>query len=397
MTTQLGINRNPRFTLPSTTSLKSAFGLNTGVECEALGLTTCSLDTWTRAYAKHLFVRSALDNRITVGHAHAFPLTAGSTAGFAEFRYYTLPFIRGEGATRLPGARLTTYQVNTPKDHNLAGWRAEAKAQGFENRAFVYSCDEPEFFPTYGDPAGNWEICISHLAIDRGRWPEASKLVTTHAQSASLHGGEDWVDIMVVNLELLHGPAHSPFFPGDQRPLYDSFLADRKRPREIWLYTACGSHGCTTSSDPYTNGWAGYEIDAPASEARAMPWLAFRYRATGTLYYDMALKLATAWDDQYRYSGNGEGTLFYPGTPDRIGGTRPIPIESMRMKLIRDGYEDYEYLQLLRNNGLESEAQRVASSLFPAPYDTAKSDAQVQAARKQLATRIAQLMGGPLP
>jgi len=44
--------------------------------------------------------------------------------------------------------------------------------------------------------------------------------------------------------------------------------------------------------------------------------------------------LTTAWTDQYRFGGNGDGTLFYPGTPDRVGGTDPIPIESMRMKIL---------------------------------------------------------------
>jgi hypothetical protein len=222
--------------------------------------------------------------------------------------------------------------------------------------------------------------------------------VTTHLQSALDLGRPVLVDIMVLNVVLLDGPRGSPYFVGDQRPLYDDFLADRSRPRELWLYAACGSHGCTRNDHAYTRGWAGgHVIDAPASQTRAMPWLAFAYRMTGTLYYDTVLQLATAWDDQYRYSGNGEGTLFYPGTPGRIGGTRPVPVESLRLKLVRDGYEDYEYLAFLRDHGRADDAYRIARALFPAPYATTRGDAEVQAARRELAAIAADITGGPRP
>ncbi|HLG23094.1 MAG TPA: hypothetical protein VI382_09780, partial [Candidatus Manganitrophaceae bacterium] len=36
----------------------------------------------------------------------------------------------------------------------------------------------------------------------------------------------------------------------------------------------------------------------------------------------------------------------YPGRPDQVGGTHHIPIESIRLKMIREGLEDYEYLKL---------------------------------------------------
>lgn len=384
------------FTLPSTTTLKSSFGLSPGSEC-LLGTPDCETSPAARARARQLFVRSALDNRITTARAHATNLQTGSTAGLQEFRTYTLPFIRGTGPTRLPGARLTTYQVNNIKNYNVGAWRDEASRDGFENIAFIYGCDEPHFFPVYGDDYNNWQICKRQLTEAQKAWPQAPRLVTAHIQSAEKNGGTELTDIMVINVELLDGPSKGPWFPGDQRPLYDGFLQDSSRPKELWVYTACGSHGCSRNDNPYTNGWAGYDIDAPASESRAMPWLAFRYRLTGTLYWDMAFRLSQAWSDQYYSTGNGDGNLFYLGTPDRIGGTDPIPIESLRMKLIRDGYEDYEYLEQLRRLGYGTEAQEIARSLFPAPYDTARGDAQIQEARTRLAQRLASVLGGPTP
>jgi hypothetical protein len=51
-----------------------------------------------------------------------------------------------------------------------------------------------------------------------------------------------------------------------------------------------------------------------------------------------------AWDQLLVAGGNGEGTLWYPGRPDKIGGRTHVPVASVRLKLIREGQEDYEYL-----------------------------------------------------
>ena len=42
--------------------------------------------------------------------------------------------------------------------------------------------------------------------------------------------------------------------------------------------------------------------------------------------------------------GNGDGNLFYDGDKSTIGGSTNIPIESLRMKHIRDGIEDHELM-----------------------------------------------------
>ncbi len=377
--------------LPSTSSLKNSFGLSGGV-CAPLGL-PCATDPSAEAGARQLFVRSALDNRVSLGRVHALPVTPG--IGVDQFRSYFLPFVKGTGQTRLHGARLTTYQVNSVLERNFAGFRSEAELDGFTDIAFVWSCDEPYFFPTFGDPTGNWLICRKKIDADAVTWPQAPKLVTAHVETATANDALKVVDIMVVNVELLDGPRGTPWH--NQRPLYHAFLADTARAKQLWLYSACGSHGCVRN-DPTTAGWAGgYQIDGPASETRAMPWLAFTYDVSGLIYYDTALQLATAWDDQYRYTGNGEGTLFYPGTPALIGGTHAIPIESLRLKHLRDGLQDYEYLKFLSDNGRAADARRIATALFPAFYDTDRTDEAIAAARLELARLAADVTGGPRP
>lgn len=383
------------FTLPSTASLRSSFGFSD--LCRAFDPARCAADPDFRATLRQRFVQAALDDRVTLATPYAIQLTRGRSYGVDEFRRYFLPLLRGEGPTRLRGARLTTFRVNSHTDRNITGWEEELEADGVGDVAYVWSCDEPHFAPVLGDPAGNWRLCGAKLEADAAAWPAAPKMVTTHLQSSEDAGTTSRIDILTLNVELLHGPPGSDF-PGDQRPLYDGFLADGARPRQLWLYSACGSHGCVPEKDAIRRGWAGgYQIDGPASQTRAMPWIVFTHRMQGLFYYDTVQLLATAWDDQYRYTGNGEGTLFYPGTPDRIGGATPIPIESIRLKLLRDGFEDYELLKFAHDRGRGAEALRIARGLFPAPYDATRSDAQIQAARTALARLVAGITGGPRP
>jgi len=99
-----------------------------------------------------------------------------------------------------------------------------------------------------------------------------------------------------------------------------------------------------------------------------MGWIAHYYRLDGELYHNVSLALRTAWKDQYRWGGNGDGTLFYPGAPKgfrgspAIGGEHDIPIESMRLKRIRDGREDYELMRAASRSGANG-ADKVEAAL----------------------------------
>ena len=101
----------------------------------------------------------------------------------------------------------------------------------------------------------------------------------------------------------------------------------------------------------------------PASQARAMGWMAFVYQASGELYYNTT---QSALRPRPRTSTHRAGTATAPSsTPGRrtaangsiaIGGTHDIPIESIRLKRIRDGREDYEYLHVLARQNRAGDA-----------------------------------------
>jgi Domain of unknown function (DUF4091) len=68
------------------------------------------------------------------------------------------------------------------------------------------------------------------------------------------------------------------------------------------------------------------------------------------------------WDDPgFRIRWNGDGALFYPGEDAGIEG----PVESIRLKCLRDGMEDYEYLALWEQLGGKDVVDEVVRAAVP--------------------------------
>lgn len=108
--------------------------------------------------------------------------------------------------------------------------------------------------------------------------------------------------------------------------------------------------------------YPGNNIDSPAVLPRLRFWLAESYGIDGSWYWAIdALgrlpdgNLRNPWEDAMTYTAegrprsNGDGLLIYP--PNRQAATAPVteaPLPSLRLEMIRDGLEDREYFQLLR-------------------------------------------------
>src|SRR5205823_11586375 len=118
------------------------------------------------------------------------------------------------------------------------------------------------------------------------------------------------------------------------------------------------------------SGWPTYAVDSDATRNRAMEWMSFTYDMTGELYYEVTMGYFNGdpWVSQSAFGGTGDGTLFYPGTPAKIGGQTEIPVESVRLKAIRDGMEDYELLAMAKKLGLGAQALQIAQGVFPKTY-----------------------------
>ncbi len=122
-------------------------------------------------------------------------------------------------------------------------------------------------------------------------------------------------------------------------PTFKSRMDDHlARGRELWWYV------CNTPGKPYLNLF----VDENGLDHRALFWQQYRYGVDGFLYWcaNYWIKTDDPWTDvdtkTLKYPVYGEGMLLYPGDKVEING----PVASLRLKTIRDGFEDYQLLSM---------------------------------------------------
>ncbi len=128
------------------------------------------------------------------------------------------------------------------------------------------------------------------------------------------------------------------------------FYKERQRQGDqLWMYVCC------SPKPPYAN----FFIDQPAIDHRVLFWQARQKGATGLLLWvvsywkglpgptsagarfpEVPVRFAENMDSYQTWGTNGDGTLIWPGLD-------MTPYPSIRLEVIRDGIEDYEYLALL--------------------------------------------------
>lgn len=394
-------------TLPTQNSVTSTFLMNyqSGNDdqiCLAhTGSATCNGSAATRRLLYSLYSRTALDNRFTIANGSGLRADQSPTAiGTAWESDIEGPTILGTSSLpagarwRLPGAKATSVmQYEYASWHCGAAcvgqWKAEATEAG-QDWSGIYShmaCDEP------GGSAAAWAACGAPASTAYQTWQRPT-VVTASLQQYNTYGpasGLPPITTLVSYIAYIH-----PKGGADARPSYDGYLATPGN--RLWLYTACQAAACgspdpTVDNSAAFDGWPSYAIDAPANQARAMGWMMRRYRASGELNWAVQTRLSTAWQAGGLYwdGMNGDGTLFYPGTPAVIGGTHDIPLTSIRVKRLRDGREDYELMAWLGARGKDAAVDTIvraayptASSALAAADDRPGQVGVVSAARQQL-------------
>ena len=371
------------FALPSTSSLRSAFGEGGAAAQHAL-----SGDALTAL--KTRYAQLALDHRVTLHNVRD-----GANPDWSHFDQWYGPLLDGGMPTQLKGARLTSMSsgADLASAAQHSDWAAHFKAKGWFDRLFQYTCDEPPITCA-------WSDIPARAQNAKQADPSFRTLVTTDISDATQNGVAGSIDYMVPVINFMDDRPYDAYgwtAGGEARPQYDGFLSGAGK--ELWLYQSCMSQGCggtvdmgnPSATDMYYTGWPSYMVDASAVRNRAMEWFSFRYGASGELYYEttQAYYARDPWTGGlWDFSGNGDGTLFWPGTPDRIGGNTDIPVASLRLKMIREGMEDYEYLKLLSDLGDAADAQAIAKQLFPHPWQSEVKPQDLMAARAQLAQLI---------
>jgi len=244
------------------------------------------------------------------------------------------------------------------KDKNVrflkSSW-AYLKEQGWEKFAYVYVVDEPNTPVQYEE---------------------------VRKRAAMIHGAEPGLKVLCTEQPAPQDPAWGTLVGSVDLwvplwALYDeaSVAARLKAGEEAWSYTAL-CQGKLGADTPF------WQLDFPLLNYRIPAWESKRCGLTGLLYWTVLFwPEGDPWTNPltYKQAFNDEGVLYYPGFPAGVDG----PVASMRLKALRDGLEDYEYLVLAGEAGT-AKAAELAKSWTSWETDPSK----LAAAREALAAVI---------
>lgn len=147
---------------------------------------------------------------------------------------------------------------------------------------------------------------------------------------------------------------------------------------EVWVYTALNQDG-------YSPKWL---INYSPLDFRIYAWINGSFGFNGVLYWRVDGWNGQGWSAAGYNGLPGEGFLVYPGEPAGLPG-RVIP--SLRLKYLRDGVDDYDYIDLLRRLGREKEAIKVVRRVAPDWRNWTRDPEALQAARQELGEMLDRL------
>lgn len=372
------------FTLPATSSLPNTFGISRYSIAKGHGIDPESELAHTLLAE---YTRELLRHRVSAHGMGMTPPTVRFEGGkphidFSAWDREVDPFLSGRALKN--GARFTTLQLiddlklnEKQRSAYLTAVREHVQAKGFEGEVFFYAKDEPR-------PEDHPLVRAQSRAV---RGAKGVRLLLTSPFNARI---DFTADILA--------PPLNCFFPRrgpDTCPKVVTAENARKKLKgraKLFWYQSCLVHGCNGGPiedarlERAYSGWASYMLDHPATSNRAMGPLAFLTGVDGELYFNtVAAYGGDPWKDTFAFGGNGDGTFFYPGTPARLGKGRHAPVSSLRLKHLRDGLEDYEYLRLLTQRGKGRMADRLVKQLTPNGYTITSDPAAWEKIREAMA------------
>jgi hypothetical protein len=382
------------FELPSTSTLRTSYGFS-GISAKRQHYGGYSSDEALLELTA-VYARAALRHRISIHGGSMMPPPAifgdsGIEVDWQRYDEEVAPLLDGTifgSDDPLPGARATSVDLRTPPaltgEERVLYWREwgrHFRERGWLDRLFVYLWDEPAGPSDYRQVLG--------LGLQARHADARLPTLLTEQLVPELAGV---VDIWVTLIQCIENR------PGVDAPCEETVpraaYADLGRPEtSLWWYQSCASHGCNIVGGDEFRGWPSYVIDAPAVAQRIMPWMAWLYGVEGELYFNTVEAyslVADPWLDVRAHGGNGDGTLFFPGTPARIGGVTHVPVESLRLKLIREGLEDHAYLTMLDRAGESDFARRWVQTIVQRTYRWQGRPGSLQAARQALGEKLSE-------
>jgi hypothetical protein len=239
---------------------------------------------------------------------------------------------------------------------SVAEFRAAAATQEADLQLYDYSADEIDGCTSLYITLKQWARNMHQAGINH----LVTMTPTPELYDDGSGTGRSAVDIWVLLPKMYDN--------GKARVLHVQQKGD-----QVWSYN------CLIQDD-YSPKW---QIDFSPLNFRLQPgFINQSLGLTGLLYWKADLWTADPWNDVGGYSASypGEGMLVYPGQQVGLAGVAP----SMRLKWLRDGVEDYEYIELLKARGTGEWALEMARTVGPDWKDWTRSPEMVEETRRQL-------------
>jgi len=235
------------------------------------------------------------------------------------------------------------------------------KEKGWFDRPYIYVHDEPSYWE--GKEGGVFTAVVHDVSLMKEGDPEwDGHFMATNHIVPELDGSIDIWCPLTIN--------YDDWFWKKGYATREEYRKRVSKGEKLWFYV------CNATFPPY----AGYDLDTRIGfEPRIVHWGAWYEGGSGFLYWNTNYwKDPRPWEDLIDrdefgpVARNGDGFLIYPG--DHNGKLSPNgspvdisldgPIPSFRLKMIRDGLQDWEYFILLSNMGEEEYAKREVSRAY---------------------------------
>ncbi|MGE0086215.1 MAG: glycoside hydrolase domain-containing protein [Desulfococcaceae bacterium] len=200
-------------------------------------------------------------------------------------------------------------------------------ATGYLDKSYYYMANEPQDQADYD--------AIAWYAKELKKKAPNLKLMVSEPPKAEIYNNTSWpnakIDIWL--------PVLNQFDPAE------SANREINHGEESWIYFLHGTR------PPFFNP---ITIDHPGIEGKLTGWFLWKYRLRGIAYYSINNWSVNPWTSPMTYGQNGNTFLFYPpsknNTAVAYGATNHRFVSSIRMAMLRDGFEDFEYLHELAGN-----------------------------------------------
>jgi hypothetical protein len=240
-----------------------------------------------------------------------------------------------------------------------SAWAAHLKAKGWFNKALVYAEDEPPpedlsriaqqaQWLIAGDPG--WKAHIMDTTAPT-LYSTAILNPALGIYNVALSGYDHWA----------HDNSLDPNDVAYGRSSWPSLFSQGI---QLWFYES------NAQSAPYPTFAANTLLGA---EPQIMLWGAWYEKASGFLLWDTTAWVANVpWGQNAGWGKSGDGVLLYPGNHDGLlapagspsGVAIDGPIPSYRLKMVREGLQDWALFKLAEQRGLGAYARAQVETVY---------------------------------